>query len=143
MNTSNKKNNYFILFALLFAGLGILIASEEEATESVMAKLMEFKEQGFVNVRGERRGFLEKQGTLKQRIKLYKGQEYLAIVSGDSDVEKVQVIILNKKGKEVARSDGGTKTASITYIPEKKDKYSFIIEAPGKGGYYQFSLVTK
>jgi hypothetical protein len=133
---------FFSIFISSFA-TGLLWASEETASEKMMEILLGFKDKGFVNVRGERRGYLSNQGVLKQRIKLFKGQEYLAVVSGDEDVEDVHLIIKNKSGKTELKKVMGKGQASITFSPPKKDKYYFVIEAPNKGGYYQFSLVTK
>ena len=123
--------------------LGLLWASEEAATSKNMEVMMKFKDEGFVNVRGERRGYLSNQGVLKQRIKLFKDQEYLAVVGGDDDVEDLFLVIRDRKGNELLRSEKTKGKASITYVPPKKDKYYFVVEAPAKGGYYHFSLITK
>jgi hypothetical protein len=137
-----KSALLFSIFISSFA-TGMLWASEEAAGEKMMSILLEFKDKGFVNVRGERRGYLSNQGVLKQRIKLFKGQEYLAVVSGDDDMGDVNLIIKDKSGKTEIQRMVGKGQSSITFSPPKKDKYYFVIEAPNKGGYYQFSLVTK
>jgi hypothetical protein len=139
-----KKRNLLYTFTFtFFFGLGWLYAAEETATERTMKKLLEFKDKGFTNVRGERRGFLENNGQLKQRIKLYSKQNYLAVVSGDEDVKEIKMTIKDKKGKLVKESISSGSTAHIEFEPKKKDKYSFYIEVPDKGGYYHFSLATK
>jgi len=144
---SNKnhlvKHSISLVTFILFFSLGWLYASEETATERTMKKLLEFKEKGFTNVRGERRGFLENKGLLKQRIKLFSKQNYLAIVSGDEDIKEIKMIIKDKKGKLMKESTISGSTAHLEFIPKKKDKYSFFIEVPDKGGYYHFSLATK
>jgi hypothetical protein len=122
--------------------MGWLKATEEKASEKTMQTLMTFKDSGFVNVRGERRGYISNQGVLPQRIKLFDGQEYLAVVGGDEDVETLNLVIKDLKGNEILRSTGKGLT-SIQFTPPTKDKYNFIIETPEKGGYYHFSLVTK
>ena len=127
----------------IMSAIGILYASEEVASERAMKTLLEFKKDGFINVRGERRGFLAKESSLKQRIKLFGKQEYLAIATGDDDISLISMVVKDKKGKEVARSTSEGPAASLTFAPPKKAKYYFYIEVPGKGGYYQFSLVTK
>jgi|SaaInlStandDraft_1057018.scaffolds.fasta_scaffold274725_1 hypothetical protein len=145
---SSKKN--FLLkhlislstFAVFFS-IGWLYASEETATERTMKKLLDFKDKGFTNVRGERRGFLENKGLLKQRIKLFSKQSYLAIVSGDEDIKGIKMVIKDKKGKLMKECSVSGSTAHLEFIPKKKDKYSFFIEVPDKGGYYHFSLATK
>lgn len=121
----------------------VVWASQEDAGEKMMELLMGFKDDGFVNVRGERRGYLANKGVLKQRIKLFGGQEYLAVVAGDHDIEDLNLIIKDKKGKVEIKKVVGKGKASLTFSPPKKGKYYFVIEAPNKGGYYQFSLVTK
>ena len=114
----------------------ILWASEDQATEKAMALLLEQKEAGFVNVRGERRGFVQNQGELNSRIKLYNGQ------AGDKDVEKLQLVIKDGSGKVISQSDGSSNFVSLTFKPDVKDKYTFLFITPGNGGYYHFSLVT-
>jgi hypothetical protein len=118
-------------------------ASEEGATEKMMELLVGYKDEGFVNVRGERRGYLANAGVLKQRIKLFKGQEYLAVVAGDEDVGEVKLSVKDRKGKTEFKQVVEKGQAILTFAPDKKDKYYFVIEAPQKGGYYHFSLVTK
>lgn len=130
---------WFILFSVTLIG----IAGEDDATEKAMSLLMEKKEAGFVNVRGERRGFVQNKGELRSRIKLYGGQEYLAIIAGDKDVEKLQLVIKDPKGNVVQQSDVDKNFVSMTFTPPSKDKYSFYFLTPGKGGYYHFSLATK
>ena len=141
----NKKS--WTSLKLVLAGLlscALLWASEEVASSKAMELLMGFKDEGFVNVRGERRGFLANEGVLQQRIKLFKGQEYLAVVGGDDDVEAMTITVLDRKGKEtLLKSEPGDGKVTIRFTPEKKDKYKFVINALGKGGYYHFSLVTK
>jgi hypothetical protein len=137
------KHTLAVFIFSTFFSLGWLYAAEETATERTMKKLIEFKDKGFTNVRGERRGFLEDKGLLKQRIKLFKKQNYLAIVSGDEDVKEIKMIIKDKKGKLVKESTNSGSTAHLEFEPKKKDKYSFFIEVPDKGGYYHFSLATK
>lgn len=142
-----EKNRFGTHLKILLAALlscALLWASEEVAGNKAMEMLMSFKEEGFVNVRGERRGFLSNKGVLKQRIKLFKGQEYLAVVGGDDDVEALTITVLDRKGKEtLLKSEPGQGKVSIKFTPDDKDKYNFVINALGKGGYYHFSLVTK
>ena len=140
---SLMKNVLFIAIFFSSFATGILWASEESANEKMMEILLGFKDKGFVNVRGERRGYLSNQGVLKQRIKLFEGQEYLAVVAGDEDVGEVNLIIKDKSGTTEIQKTMGKGQTSITFSPPSKDKYYFVIEAPNKGGYYQFSLVTK
>jgi len=121
----------------------MLWASEDQATEKAMALLLEQKGAGFVNVRGERRGFVQNQGELNSRIKLYNDQEYLAVIAGDKDVEKLQLVIKDPSGKVVSQSDGNSNFVSLKFKPDLKDKYTFLFITPGNGGYYHFSLVTK
>ena len=121
---------------------GWLKATEEKASEKALQTLNSFKDQGFVNVRGERRGYISNQGVLKQRIKLFDGQDYLAVVAGDEDVENMNLIIIDEKGKELMRKSGKG-GADLIFKSTTKDKYNFVVETPEKGGYYHFSLVTK
>jgi|SaaInlStandDraft_1057018.scaffolds.fasta_scaffold31373_2 hypothetical protein len=144
---SEHRERVAIWLKLILAGAlscAILWASEEVASSKTMELLMSFKDEGFVNVRGERRGFLSNEGVLKQRIKLFKGQEYLAVVGGDDDVEALTITVLDRKGKEtILKSEPGDGKVSLKFTPDDKDKYNFLITALGKGGYYHFSLVTK
>jgi hypothetical protein len=119
-----------------------LFANDGLATEKVMQIMSENKDKGFVNVRGERRGFLSNQGVLKQRIKLLADQSYLAVIGGDKDVEVINLIVQDRKGNEITRTTGKGQTF-LNFKCPKKDKYKFVIEAPKKGGYYHFSLVTQ
>jgi len=138
----NIKPHLVALFAILSITL-LVFAGEDDATEKAMSLLLEKKEAGFVNVRGERRGFLQNEGVLSSRIKLYGDQEYLAIIAGDKDVETIQLVIKDKKGNVVSKSEGDKNYVSLSFKPSAKDKYTFLFETPGKGGYYHFSLVTK
>ena len=137
-----QKSLWIILLSLQSIEL-VLWAAEEDASAKAMELLIEKKEAGFVNVRGERRGFVQNQGELSSRIKLYGEQEYLAIIGGEKDIEKLQLIIKDKKGNVVSQSDATQNYVSLTFTPPKKDKYTFLFLTPGKGGYYHFSLVTK
>lgn len=128
----------------LFSSVMYLYASEETASERTLEQLSEFKKDGFVNIRGERRGYLEDSGNLKQRIKLFAKQEYLAIIAGDEEVKSIKMTIKDKKGKKtILESSTAGPVATLKYVPKKKAKYSFFVEVMGSGGYYQFSLVTK
>lgn len=140
---STCKKSFWAVGLTLLSVVLVLWAAEDEATEKAMSMLLEKKDAGFVNVRGERRGFVQNEGELSSRIKLYGEQEYLAIIAGDKDVEKLQLVIKDKDGNVVSQSDASTNHASIVVTPPKKDKYTFLFVTPGKGGYYHFSLVTK
>lgn len=144
-NTPTKLQLFSLSIVFCFSFFaGIIFAAEETATERTMKKLLEYKEKGYVNVRGERRGFIEEKGSLKQRIKLFKKQDYLAVVSGDEDISEIKMIIKDKKGKKILKeSTSKGSTAEILFTPSKKAKYQFFIEVPGKGGYYHFSIATK
>lgn len=139
-----RKKNLTKTVGLLLLLMAVVYASEQMATDRAMEKVISFKEQGFVNVRGERRGYLADKGELEQGIKMFENQEYLAVVSGDDDMEEVKLLVKDKAGTEVLAS-GTTegKTAFVTYTPKAKGKYSFVIEVPKRGGYYHFALVTK
>ena len=132
-----------LLLLLLLAVAALVYASEQGATDKAMAKIATFKDQGFVNVRGERRGYLATAGVLDQKIKMFDNQEYLAVVAGDDDVEAITLQVQDKDGKVLVAGEGTGPLASITYKPAKMDKYTFKVEVPKKGGYYHFSLVTK
>lgn len=140
----NRKRTWKTLGLAALIFFSLVYASEETASERTMQKILEYKDKGFVNVRGERRGHLAKGGKLKQRIKMFKGQDYLAVVSGDEDIKDIKITIMDKKGKKLlVESSGKGSTAALEFKPEKKDKYSFFIETGGSGGYYHFSLITK
>ncbi len=132
-----------LLLLLLLAAAALVYASEQAATEKAMAKIVTFKDKGFVNVRGERRGYLAAAGVLDQKIKMFDNQEYLAVVAGDEDVETITLQVQDKDGKVLAAGEGTGPLACVTYKPAKMDKYTFKVEVPKKGGYYHFSLVTK
>lgn len=137
-----RSRCWVIFFLTMFAGL--LLASEETATERAMESILAKKSEGFVNVKGERRGYMAKGGILKQRIKLFGKQDYLVIVSGDEEVKNIKMKIMDKKGKKLLmESDGAGSTAVLKFTPAQKNKYTFLIECPGAQGYYHFSLVTK
>lgn len=144
----NKTEKRVRLPARLCAGLFALLvlavcASEQDAVEKAMGKISSYKDKGFVNVRGERRGYLAAGGSLDQKIKLFANQEYLAVIAGDADMEKVSMEITDHKGKKVASGESGEPMSVVMFTPAELGKYTFVIKIPGKGGYYQFSLVTK
>ncbi len=125
---------------------GILLASEQLASERAMELVLKHKDEGYVNVRGERRGYLADKGELKQRIKMLASQSYLAVVAGDDDIGPIQLKVLDEKGVEVAISssqEGSGSNATLTYVPPIKGKFTFLLNAADKGGYYQLSIVTK
>lgn len=137
------KSKYLLaILACSLLTFGWLKATEEKASEKAMQTLSGFKDQGFVNVRGERRGYISNQGVLKQKIKLFDGQDYLAVVAGDEDVETMTLVIIDEKGKELMRKSGKG-GADLNFKSTTKEKYNFVVETPEKGGYYHFSLVTK
>jgi hypothetical protein len=138
-----QRKSLLAAFLTILSVVLVLWAGEDEATDKAMSMLLEHKDAGFVNVRGERRGFVQNEGELSSRIKLYGEQEYLAVIAGDKDVEKLQLIVKDKNGNVVSQSDGATNNAALVITPPKKDKYTFLFITPGKGGYYHFSLVTK
>jgi hypothetical protein len=134
------------LFSICTWGLLItsaaLYADDNVASEKVLQIISEQKEHGFLHVRGERRGFLSSQGILKQRIKLLANQSYLVVVAGDDDMEDLNIIVQDPKGNEVKRSSGKGQSF-LDFTPSKKSRFKLIIEAPQRGGYYHFSLLTK
>ena len=119
-----------------------LFANDSVATEKVLQIISEQKEHGYLHVRGERRGFLSNQGRLKQRIKLLANQSYLVVVAGDDDMEDLNLIVQDPKGNEVKRTSGQGQSF-LDFTPSKKSRFKLIIEAPKRGGYYHFSLLTK
>lgn len=140
---SIQRKSLCVVFLTILSVVLALWAAEDDATEKAMSMLLEHKDAGFVNVRGERRGFVQNEGELSSRIKLYGEQEYLAVIAGDKDVEKLQLIIKDKAGNVVSQSEANSNHVALVVTPPKKDKYTFLFVTPGKGGYYHFSLVTK
>lgn len=119
-----------------------LLANDRVASEKVLQIISEQKEHGYLHVKGERRGFLPSQGHLKQRIKLLAHQSYLVVVAGDDDVEDIHLIVQDPKGNEVKRTSGQGQSF-LDFTPTEKSRFKLIIEAPKRGGYYHFSLLTK
>ncbi|MBF0243770.1 MAG: hypothetical protein HQL31_00670 [Planctomycetes bacterium] len=140
----SRSRKWFGLFLpLLILTACALWAAEQQATDSAMQAILGFKGEGFVNVKGERRGYIAAKGSLKQRIALFDKQDYLVVICGDEDLSKVNLVIEDGTGKKLMETTGGATAASLIYTPEKKGKYTFLFEAPEAGGYYHFSVVTK
>lgn len=135
-----------LLIPLLTAGVmaACLYALEEDAYEFAMNQILSFKKSGYVNVRGERRGYLESGGLLQQRVRMMKNQSYLALVAGDNDLKEIEVALFDEKGKIVATGESPDEhTRALQFSPDEKSKYTFVVKAPSKGGYYHFTIITK